>query len=306
MIATLSPSLGGALLEALAYNGDYDYEPACAGGYADRLLGDVAVDGALKRLGVDRPVDAAALAVRIRADIARLVGLQQSGGGWGWCYSAETEPYLTAYVLLGLARAQAAGYTVERGVIDSALSVVEREIGLAARLTNATQVNRQAFFLYVMAQNVAEVEAEADALIAEQRSLLDPYAKALLLMAYAANGVESNSVDQLLSDLGSSGDRQRHRDALGGRRTRLSQNLSSDIRGTAMVIGALAAVDAANPLGPPAVRWLMRARTAGHWTTAQRRPGPSSCSATGWRRRVSLAAVRLRPGHQRRPVPWRA
>ena len=226
----------------------------------------MAVDGALKQLGVDRPVDAAALAARIPADIARLVGLQQTGGGWGWCASSETDPYLTAYVLLGLARAQAAGYTVERGVIDSALNVVEQEIGLAARLTNATQVNRQAFFLYVMAQNGAEVAAEADALIAEQRSLLDPYAQALLLMAYAANGVDGNSVDQLLSDLGTaaivSGTGTHWEDA-----TRDFQNLSSDIRGTAMVIGALAAIDPANPLGPPAVRWLMRARTAGHWTT---------------------------------------
>ncbi len=46
-------------------------------------------------------------------------------------------------------------------------------------------------------------------------------------------------------------------------------NLSSDIRGTAMVIGALSLVDPENILIPNAVRWLMVARTADHWNTGQ-------------------------------------
>jgi uncharacterized protein YfaS (alpha-2-macroglobulin family) len=44
-------------------------------------------------------------------------------------------------------------------------------------------------------------------------------------------------------------------------------NLSSDIRGTAMVIDALANLQPDSPLLPPAVRWLMVARQAETWST---------------------------------------
>src|SRR5690606_21450449 len=43
------------------------------------------------------------------------------------------------------------------------------------------------------------------------------------------------------------------------------RNLSSDIRGTAVVIDALAQLDADHAIAPNAVRWLMAARQAAHW-----------------------------------------
>jgi uncharacterized protein YfaS (alpha-2-macroglobulin family) len=39
------------------------------------------------------------------------------------------------------------------------------------------------------------------------------------------------------------------------------------VRGTAIVVSALTRVDPENPLIPQAVRWLMAARTAAHWST---------------------------------------
>ena len=46
------------------------------------------------------------------------------------------------------------------------------------------------------------------------------------------------------------------------------RNLNSDVRGTAVVVQALAALEPENPLLPGAVRWLMSARTAQLWSTS--------------------------------------
>ncbi len=54
-------------------------------------------------------------------------------------------------------------------------------------------------------------------------------------------------------------------------------NLSTNIRGTAMIIDALSLLQPDSPLLPPAVRWLMVARTAESWPT----PHQTAWSITG-------------------------
>ncbi len=71
-----------------------------------------------------------------------------------------------------------------QAVIDDAELYVERQLEAVNRLNDATEVNRQAFFLYVLAEAGSNVSGDADELMAEHRALMDPYAKALLAMAY--------------------------------------------------------------------------------------------------------------------------
>ncbi len=50
--------------------------------------------------------------------LSRLVGMQRSDGGWGWwAGSAESDPYMTAYVVYGLATAKQAGVAVPPDVL---------------------------------------------------------------------------------------------------------------------------------------------------------------------------------------------
>ncbi|MGD2049902.1 MAG: alpha-2-macroglobulin, partial [Chloroflexota bacterium] len=127
--------------------------------------------------------------------------------------------------------------------------------------------NAQAFYLYVLSELGEADPADLDALYEEHRSLMDPYAKALLALAYELTGGNSDNQAALLGDLNDSvivsATGAHWEDAVPD-----WDNLSSDIRGTAMVLDALARVDPENVLAPNTVRWLMVARQAGNWPTS--------------------------------------
>jgi uncharacterized protein YfaS (alpha-2-macroglobulin family) len=267
---TLSPSLGAALIDALQA-ANRDYQPICAYAVTDLLLPNVATAQAIKQLNLDEAALARELNDLIRAEIAQLEATVLSNGGWGWCYSEESNPWLTAYALLALTRAEQAGYGVNTAVLDSAVLYLERQLTDPAQLTEAYEINRQAFFLYVLAESGSFVSSDADGLMAEHRALLDPYAKALLALVYEINDDKGNNQQALLSDLNDSvvlsATGAHWEDAAHGNVGHDYRNLNSDVRGTAIVIDALARIEPDNLMAPNAVRWLMAARTAQYWAT---------------------------------------
>jgi uncharacterized protein YfaS (alpha-2-macroglobulin family) len=264
----LNPSLAAAMLETLDYINRLEYRPACAHALTDQLLPNVATYQALDLTGFEDQELAGKLQEQIQEDIVRLQELQQTLGGWSWCYSEHDDPILSAYALLSLAKAQEAGFTVSSDAIGKGGRYLQRELGDIADLTEPTEVNRQAFFLYVLSEiNQASAE-ELGELFVERRALLDPYARGLLLMAFDNSGSFSSQQSTLIADLNDSvilsASGAHWEDAIPD-----WNNLASDIRGTAMVVNALTRTDPENPLLPNAVRWLMIARTADHWPTGQ-------------------------------------
>jgi alpha-2-macroglobulin len=265
----LNPSLAGALTESLeAINNRRDNSVVCAHALADQLLPNVATAGAIARLDLDEATLAQELAELIASDISLIESLQRSDGGWGWCYSPETDPYLSAYVLLSLVKAQALDFTVSDEVLERGLRYLNGQIRAASRLTDPAEINRQAFFLYVLAEAGDADTTAQNELFEEHRALLDPYARALLALAYQMSSSSSANPQALLSDLNNraivSATGVHWEDAASD-----WFNLSTDIRGTAMVLDALARLQPDSFLAPGAVRWLMVARTAGHWSTGQ-------------------------------------
>ncbi|MDX1412747.1 MAG: Ig-like domain-containing protein [Candidatus Promineifilaceae bacterium] len=262
----LNPSLAAALIDALAVVEKSEDSTDCAHAITDRLLPNLATDQAISQLNLDEADLTVNLAELIAQDITTLAELQKRGGGWGWCYSAESDPWLSAYALLALARADASGYDVSALVVNRAQNYVGNQLKEMDEINNAWDANRQAFLLYVLAESGQDIGEEADALFEAHRGLLDPYAKALLIMAYDANGSTGSNVQTLLADLND----EVVLSATGAHWEDAEQdffNLNSDVRGTAMVIDALSRVDAGNTLLPNAVRWLMAARTAQVWST---------------------------------------
>jgi uncharacterized protein YfaS (alpha-2-macroglobulin family) len=161
--------------------------------------------------------------------------------------------------------AGSAGYSVDQVIMDDGAGYLQDQIVDAADLAEPAEINRQAFFLYVLAEMGQAEAADLVALFDEHRALLDPYAKALLAMAFDIAG-DSGHVSALLADLNDSvvmsAAGAHWQDA-----TPDWANLNSDIRGTAMVLEALTRLDADGPLAPNAARWLMVARRAGHWSS---------------------------------------
>ena len=262
----LNPSLAAALIDALDVIEKREYDPACAHAITDRLLPNLATDQAINQLSLEQPELANELAELIPDDISRLVELQKRGGGWGWCYSSESDAWLSAYALLALSRADANGYDVEALVINRGQNYVSDQLYEMNQINFAWEANRQAFFLYVLAESGKDMREEADTLFESHRGLLDPYAKALLILAYDASGDQGSNQQTLLSDLND----DVVLSATGAHWEDADQdffNLNSDVRGTAMVIDALARVQPDNALAPGSVRWLMAARTAQIWST---------------------------------------
>ncbi len=262
----LSPSLAAALVDALEVVEKTEIDPACSYTLTDRLLPNLATDQAINQLDLDEQELAEQLANLIPDDIARLEELQLRGGGWGWCRTEESDPWLSAYALLALARAEANGYDTGDLTISRGQNYVESQLYRMDEINFFWEANRQAFFLYVLAQSGEDIREDADELFEEHRGLLDPYAKALLIMAYETVGDQGENQQSLLSALND----DVVVSATGAHWEDAEQdffNLNSDVRGTAMVIEALSLVEPDTALLPNAVRWLMSARTAQIWST---------------------------------------
>ena len=266
-LVKLQPSLAAAIVESFdVVEQDATYDLECAGTLSDRLLHNTSIETAIGQLELDLSDMLATLQARNAADTPKLAGFQKADGGWGWCFSDESNPWISAQALLALTRAAELGYEVDPAVINSGADYLRGQLQAVNQLGDASEANRQAFFLYVLAEAGDDAADDADALVAEHRALLDPYAKALLALAYEAKGAAGDNQDALLTDLND----EVIMSATGAHWESEEQdflNLDSDIRGTAMVIDALARLQPDSPLLPPAVRWLMVAREAETWAT---------------------------------------
>ncbi|MCA9977419.1 MAG: hypothetical protein KC413_16785, partial [Anaerolineales bacterium] len=265
---TLSPSLAAALIESLTYQENLPYEAACSHAVADRLLPNAVTARALRELNLGDAGLQQELDTLIPQQIADIEGLALPDGGWGWCYSGQRNDWFTAYILFALVQAQDAGYDVSPSIMAAASAYLSDTLQDPDQLTAVYQIDRQIFFLYVLHLVGQDVPVLYDRHVAEQRDLMSPYAKALLAAIYADTGFTPENLTTLLADLNDSavvsatGAHWENNDA------QPWQNLSSDIRNTAIVIYALSQVDSGNPWLPGAVRWLMVARQAQAWPTS--------------------------------------
>ncbi len=73
------------------------------------FLPNILVTKAVKDLGLTPPAASAELDKKIAAGLQRLYTFQHDDGGWGWWQTDETHPFMTAYVVAGLAQAKAGG-----------------------------------------------------------------------------------------------------------------------------------------------------------------------------------------------------
>jgi uncharacterized protein YfaS (alpha-2-macroglobulin family) len=265
----LSPSLAAAVVDSIELHNEQDSSSLCAYAAADRLLPNAALLGLAQRLpAADLDADQVAESEAVvLSSIAQLEQLVLEDGGWSWCSGAESDPWLTGYALFALAQARELGYEVRASVLENAANYLVAQLVTPNTQLDAFAVNRQAFFLHVLARLDADVLADLDRLVEENRALLDPYARALVASAYAELGVTDNRVATLLTDLNDSAvlsaTGTHWEDA-----SRDLRNLNSDVRGTAVIVKTLAELDPENPLLPGAVRWLMAARGAQLWSTS--------------------------------------
>ena len=262
----LSPSLAAGLLDALTETNEREINPSCAYAIADYLISNAVMAQAISALELDEPELLKTLNDRVETAVPQLLALQKQDGGWGWCFSETSQPFLTTHVLYALLQADAAGYGVDQAAIGRAGGFLFSQLEAPENVRENWAVNRQVFMLYLLSITGQIEPGVLAAYYDVHRVTLDPYAKALLAMALDNVGGSPEMIQTLLADMNDAANLS----ATGAHwqdANRDFANLSSDIRGTAIVINALTRLDTENELLPQAVRWLMVARQGRAWAT---------------------------------------
>ena len=263
----VDPSLAAGMADGLDYLEHYPYE--CTEQTVSRFLPNVVTYRAFKELDLPESSELSGrLPEMVSTGLQRLYNQQHYDGGWGWWVLDESDPYLTAYVLLGMVEAERAGFTVDEEVMERAAEFLQDSLHKPRDLEQHWQANRQAFILYVLAE-AGRGDLGRTVALFDRRDVLDTFGKAYLAMALGLLEPDKPTrVNALLSDITS--------DAIvsaTGAHWEEAQvdyyAMNTDTRSTAIVLAALARLDPENALAPNGVRWLMVARKDGHWETTQ-------------------------------------
>ena len=263
----LSPSLAAGLTDGLAFLEHYPYE--CIEQTISRFLPNVITTRALKTAGVSDPALEANLKKEVDLALQKLSSHQNADGGWGWWSGSQSDSLTSAYVILGLLEAKAAGYAPEEGMLARAVEYLQQYAVSFVPLKSSAQSlsNRQAFLFYILARAGQSNNGYITRLF-DLRQTLSIYSEAYLALAIQHSDPADPRLKTLVSDLISAA-------ALSATGAHWEEkntdpwNWNTDLRSTAIVLDALIHVDPNNDLNANAVRWLMSNRSGGYWKTTQ-------------------------------------
>jgi hypothetical protein len=264
----LDPSLAAAMQEGLGYLEHYEYE--CTEQTVSRFLPNVLTYRALTSLGIEDPELAEKLPDLVREGLDKLYRQQNPDGGWGWWHNTtnpRSSPYITAYVVFAMVKAQQSGFSVDQQVLNNGLAYLSAELVNVAEFDHYRQANRQAWLIYVLTEADAAPRARIDTLF-DNREKLSHYARAYLAQAIWLIDPSDSRLSTLLSDLNN----EAILSATGAHWEESHHDwwaMNTDTRSTAIILDTLAKLDPENELIPNVVRWLMVARQAGIWETTQ-------------------------------------
>ena len=260
---TLTPSIAGTIFGALEYLTSYPY--GCTEQTMSSLLPDILVADALNKLGVKSSVDPVVLNKLVNAGLERLYNYHHPDGGWGWWQSDDSQPFMTAYVLAGLAQAKAVGYEVRQDVVDSGRKWLLTEFGK----TQTVRTDLRAYMAYALVVSGTESNATVLDSVWSQRSTLTSYGQALLglAMQQAGDSREADLVKQLESNA-----KQDDAQAWWPVDENYLMNYYGDTtpQATAYAMKLLTAADPPSPLLPKAALYLVNHRSQGYyWESTQ-------------------------------------
>ncbi|MEM7343857.1 MAG: Ig-like domain-containing protein [Chloroflexota bacterium] len=262
----VDPSLAAGMRDGLDYLEHFEYE--CTEQTVSRFLPNVFTYRAYEQLNLENPELEARLPGLVSLGLQRLYSQQHFDGGWGWWLRDDSNPFITAYVLLGLIEAQRAGFAVDDDVLFQSVDYLKANLIVPDESTEPWRANRHAFILYALAEAGAGDLGRTVALF-NQRQQLDTFGRAYLAMALHLLDDEATQIDTLLNDITS----EAIVSATGAHWEEAQvdyYSMNTDTRSTAIIITALSRIQPDNPLLPNAVRWLMSIReNGGHWETTQ-------------------------------------
>lgn len=129
IVLKLSPTLIGSILSSIDELVGYPY--GCVEQTMSRFLPSIVVANLIKELNIElKSKTLEELPKVVTAGLKRLKDLQHNTGGWGWWEYDQTNPYMTAYVMYGLALTKSAGYPVDEKMFSNGLNSLKNMIEL--------------------------------------------------------------------------------------------------------------------------------------------------------------------------------
>ena len=266
VVLEMQPSLAASWTDGLNFLQNPQYNSTEA--LISSFLPNVLTTQALKAAGISNPALVTALTQEVNQAVQRLSAQQRGDGGWGWWSDTTSSDVLvTTYAVQGLVEAGQAGYSINQDSVNRALGYLNQNLKQLGTFSPQQDLNRQAFVLYVLALAGQPDPSHASALY-NARQNLSLYARAYLAMTLKMIDSKDSRLSTLLSDLNSAA-------ITSATGTHWEEsfndfwNWNTDVRTTAIVLDALIQLNPSSDLNANAVRWLMRNRSGGHWSTTQ-------------------------------------
>ncbi|MEP7270272.1 MAG: MG2 domain-containing protein [Acidobacteriota bacterium] len=258
-----APSIAGTLFGALDYLTSFPY--GCTEQTMSSFLPNVVVAQTLKDVKTTSLRTTNDLDKKVARGLDRLYRYQHQDGGWGWWKDDQTDPFMTAYVVDGLALARGAGYAIESWRLDQAREKMKQllESGKTER-NRGIDLEDRAYLVYALTRS-GDTDVKFTNDLFAKRSELRPYGKALLALALRARGENDRAreVAVELERLARSSEFDAHWESK--RRPMLDFEVENDIEATALGLKAMVQLLPQSPLLPKLARWLVGNRSRGYY-----------------------------------------
>lgn len=258
-----APSIAGTLFGALDYLTSFPY--GCTEQTMSSFLPNVIVAQTLKDVKTASLRASNNLDKKVQRGLDRLYSYQHQDGGWGWWKDDQTDPFMTAYVVDGLAMARRAGFAVESYRLERGREKIKQLLDAGKTERNrGIDIEDRAYLVYAYTSS-----GQADARYLNDlfagREGLQPYGRALLALALDArgDGDRARQVADELERAARSNEFTAHWESK--RRPMLDFTVQNDLEATALALKALARIKPESPILPKVARWLVANRSRGYY-----------------------------------------
>jgi len=263
MKINIDASLASVILTSLDELAGYPY--GCVEQTMSRFLPTVIVAKAFRE--INAPISEATkkdLPLMVDKGLQRLYGFQHSDGGWGWWENDNSNPFMTAYVVYGLAIAVESGYEVRDGVLNNGKSAIKNHLN-----NNEKDLTTRAYMLYSLATAGKENNDYIEKILVNMNmSDLNDYAKSLAAMTWKLIGNERKAKEELISlekNVRTSGEGAAYWEG-----KEFHYRWQDDkVQTTAMALKAIVNINEVSDLKEKVVRWLMMQRRGNAWRSTQ-------------------------------------
>ncbi|HTP87445.1 MAG TPA: MG2 domain-containing protein, partial [Bryobacteraceae bacterium] len=258
----LAPSIAGAVFGALDYLTGFPY--GCTEQTMSSFLPNIIVTQAMKDLNLKPAQDPGVLQQKITAGMDRLYDFQHEDGGWGWWKTDESQIFMTAYVISGLAQAKAAGQPVKDQVMERAMKWLRTAYDKEPRM----KADLKAYAIYSLAIAGASDRGMIDAAW-EERGKMGAYGLAQMGLAFdALKDARSHDAVRLVEAAAKQNDTEAWWPS--SEDTLMDLFIDAAPEFTAYAVKLIARADPQSPLLPKAALWLMNHRNEGwYWVSTE-------------------------------------